>query len=1214
MNLTDAQRRAVETTDRNLVLRAGAGTGKTLVLTEHFLFLLEQRLAPATEIAAVTYTEKAANELKVRLRTGTLARERTATSPEDRRYWRDCRLQVERAPIGTFHSFCARLLREQALRSGLDPTFRVLDDAEALVLRARAITETLRHSVEEEEEHLAEVLRAFSFARLEDLLDRMAERPEVCDGAARGFLAQETRQLCLTWEKWRRGAEKKVVQTVVSDRRWHTCLSRLKQLQATDPKDKADQNRRHILALASTFPAQKEPADVLEDIRKACTKGVGSKKNWNLSELEALRQTFTELKESVTAEAQKELSRLQPTGGEERMAQGLRALSRLYLDLRARYGRLKDDEGALDFDDLLIRARDLLRESREVRAYCQRHIRFLLVDEFQDNADLERDILFFIAERRPAATRREGVELEPGKLFIVGDDKQSIYRFRGADVTVFNETARLFWQARSEDALAENFRSTPALVAFANALFSAVMGEEEREELFQSRHVPLEAERPAGRYADPGVEILAVAKAAGETLDVAREREAEALATRLGELTTSVPVVADPKTGELRPASPSEVAVLFRSLSPVELYERALREAGLPYYLVGGRDYYERPEVRDVVMALRAMLSPDDELALAGWLRSPMCGLTDEGLWLLAREGGLRHGLAHGERFLGGHPDEARARRACEVLAELRPEVGRLSVREALERLLLSTGFLATVHASAGGRQLRANLEQLLELARTVEASGEVSLRDFLRLVEDLTLRGPREEPAATIEEAGEAIRLMTIHQAKGLEFPVVCVADLGRGKESERQALLTHRQLGFAAKLKVRGGEEAEADDKNGDSLPWRLIRWQEAREAEAERERLLYVAVTRARDYLVLSGPWAMDGNARSEGTWMGWLRKSVPGDVQLPAAGTEVILPFRGATVRFRHGVPEEKKQGHLGRRSAQGWESLREEAGQGAEGTTAEHLRARLRPLRVAQGARESTPASALADFARCPCYFYLKHVVGIPEGMLSATGAEGAPAVLLGEVVHEVLRRFPSASDAELLHLVEETCAERSRDAATRDLLPRAQQLVRRWLQSRLAAQVRQARLFRTELPFACAADGGMVEGRIDLLWENADGSLGLLDYKTDHVDEAGAERHGRYLRRQLEVYCLAVTQALGRAPARASLYFLAPDAEVALPTPARKEEVRHGLLNLLQQMRTGPYPRQPGEGCPCPYEALCREQPYSGRPDSLASGRSNSSR
>jgi ATP-dependent exoDNAse (exonuclease V) beta subunit len=208
------------------------------------------------------------------------------------------------------------------------------------------------------------------------------------------------------------------------------------------------------------------------------------------------------------------------------------------------------------------------------------------------------------------------------------------------------------------------------------------------------------------------------------------------------------------------------------------------------------------------------------------------------------------------------------------------------------------------------------------------------------------------------------------------------------------------------------------------------------------------------------------------------------------------------------------------------------------------------------------------------------------------------------ALLLGEVIHEVLRSFPAASDAELLGLVEETCVGKGSDAAERDLLPRAKELIKRWLRSRLAAEIRRARRYRSELPFACLLDGHMLEGRIDLLWENADGSLGLLDYKTDHVDEAGAERHGRYLRRQLEVYSLAVTELLGRTPARAGLYFLVPDREVALPTPTRQgpeEELRRGLLDLLQRMTTGPYPRQPGEGCPCPYEAPCRDRPHSSR-------------
>jgi RecB family exonuclease len=443
----------------------------------------------------------------------------------------------------------------------------------------------------------------------------------------------------------------------------------------------------------------------------------------------------------------------------------------------------------------------------------------------------------------------------------------------------------------------------------------------------------------------------------------------------------------------------------------------------------------------------------------------------------------------------------------------------------------------------------------------------------------------------------------MTIHQAKGLEFPVVCVADLGREREAERGVLLSHRRLGFAAKLKVPGDEEAEGDDTKGDSLPWRLLRWQEAREAEAERERLLYVAATRARDYLVLCGPWTADRNARSRETWMGWLREGLPEEVQLPVVGTDATVSFHGASVRLCHGVFGKKHEGHLGRRSAQGWESLRAEVGsQRIDGAAAKDLGAHLRPVNVPPGARESTPASAVADFARCPCSFYLKHVVGIPEGTVSGAGAGPSRAVLLGQVIHEVLRRFPAATDAELLTLVEETCHAEGSEAVAADLLPEAKHLVTQWLKGGRAAQVRRARRYRSELPFACLLDGHMLEGRIDLLWENADGSLGLLDYKTDHVDKAGAERHGQYLRRQLEVYSLAVTKVLGGAPQQAGLYFLVPDVEVALAMPFRKEEVGRGLRALLQRMRTGPYPRQAGDGCPCPHEALCREQPYSDRP------------
>jgi len=226
-------------------------------------------------------------------------------------------------------------------------------------------------------------------------------------------------------------------------------------------------------------------------------------------------------------------------------------------------------------------------------------------------------------------------------------------------------------------------------------------------------------------------------------------------------------------------------------------------------------------------------------------------------------------------------------------------------VSEVLEHLFSRTGYLGTVQASFAGRQQRANLEQLLELARGLEGSGRVSLREFVQLMEELAVRGPREEPAATIEEAGEAIRLMTIHQAKGLEFPIVCVADLGRGQGGRRRSLLIHGELGFAAKLKT-WGEDGDENGSAGESLPWRLLRWQEGVETEAESERLLYVAATRARDYLVLSGPWYEPADRRVARGWMGWLRAGLPEDVSLPEPGEEATVPFHGVNAHLRQGV--------------------------------------------------------------------------------------------------------------------------------------------------------------------------------------------------------------------------------------------------------------------------------------------------------------------
>jgi len=1204
VNLTDEQRRAVETTDRNLVLRAGAGTGKTRVLVEHFLFILEKHLATPTEVVAITYTKKAANELKVRLRRGTLQRERSASRAEDRRYWRRCRLDVERAYIGTFHAFCTRLLRERSLPAGLDPNFTVMEEAPALILRGRAIRETLDDWVEREEASaLGELLEAFEFRRLEDLLAAMLRRPEVCERTARRFAEQSPDGMCRSWEERRARIQERVLQTLVSDPRWQVCLQELSQYQAGDPDDGAEVNRRSILCAARRLARSEHPLGLLQGMAQACHQRRGRAANWAGGDLRRVRASMKRLRDDLVGPAVKCLSSIEPTGNEERAALGLRALGRLYLALRARYRRLKDAQGVLDFNDLLLLTRNLVRDDQGARAYYQGRVRYLLVDEFQDNAELEREILFFLAERGARADRWDEVELVPGKLFIVGDDKQSIYRFRGAEVTVFNDTADRLASPDHDDTLRASFRSTPALIEFLNALFSSVMGEGERAERFQSRHVSLQAQRAPGAFAQPAVEVLAVPMERDETLYQARQREARALAERLRELTGRVPVVVDEETGQLRPARCSEVAVLFRALSAVTLYERALREVGLPYYLIGGSEYYQRPEVRTVVSALRAAVSPADEVALAGWLRSPMCALSDQALWLLAREDGLRRGLERAEEVLGGHPEADRAARAREVLAGLRVRAGRLSVSEMLEHLFSVTGYPATVQASFTGRQQRANLEQLLELARTMEMTGATGLREFVQLLEELTLRGPHEEPAATVEEAGEAVRLMTIHQAKGLEFPVVCVADMGRGEGGVWAQVLIHREFGFASKLKT-WGEDGGNDESAGASLPWQLLKWQEHVETEAENERLLYVAATRARDYLVLSGPWYEPSDGKARRGWMGWVRAGLAEDVYLPGPGQEVTTQFNGVDVRLRRGAEGGEAGPGLRRRSADAWEALPQKLRVlVAEEGQVQALRGQLAPVCVAEEARESVSASALADFSRCPYYFYLKNVVGVPEVVLRSPTEASAAGVTLGQVVHEVLSDFPAGSDQALLGRLDEVC-ERTGEgpAAEENLREQAAALLGRWLAGPLAAQIREARAWRTELPFACSVGGQLVEGRIDLVWESGDGGVGLLDYKTDRVDEAGARTHGRYLLRQLEVYWLALGRLLGRPPERAGLFFLRAGIEVPLARPTVEAEVEGRLREMLKQMAAGPYPRREGDGCPCGYEGLCRQQRSLGTP------------
>jgi ATP-dependent helicase/nuclease subunit A len=998
------QLRAIE--EQGVVfVSAGAGTGKTTVIVERFCRAVCERGFDVDSILVITYTERAAGELRgrIRKRLHELGRH-------------DLERKLDGAWISTIHGFCHRLLKAHPFAAGIDPRFRVLDDSQGRVLRGEAFRAALEEFCGDDEARLR-LLASYGGRRLRRMLTGVHETLRSS------------------------GLELRI------DPREEPLLPEaLEELRAV-----ADDAALRFLD-AATVP------DGLLD----------------LSDLPS------ELDEQRRAVEQAALEALAARDREQ--------LQELLLAYDRAYREAKDRESALDFEDLQLLARELLRDHQEIRERESWRFRSIMVDEFQDTNRLQCELVDLLAR-------------EDGELFFVGDEFQSIYRFRHADVEVFRERRE---QVGGVLALTQNYRSRPEVLDVINHLFAADFGDS-----FQ----PLEA---AGRFPDPafgpGVELLVTDKESyAETGTHWRKAEARHIAGRVRDLVDA---------GE---ASPGEIVLLFAAGTDARIYEEALREEGLPTFRATGRDYYHQQQVVDLLNYLRLLHNRYDDEALLGVLASPFVGVSNDALVLLRRNAPKRPLFCGLEKELPEGLSERDARlfqafkQRYDRLAGL---ASSLSLERLCERIVSAHDYDLAVLAQWDGRRRYANLRKLARLARSYEELRGPDVQGFVRFVAEQDAVGASELEAVAEEEGTDVIRLLTIHSAKGLEFKVVVVADAGRDRarpDSDEILCLPDGRLGFRV-----------ADPETGKRLTtaeYETVRAAEQSAEEAERRRLYYVAMTRAIDRLIVSG--AVGERGADAGTPIGWVLDRLETD--LGEAEPTVELERNGARVLVRLDrwspqpelVPEalEEEQLELFAVAENGHVAAAPELAPLAE-VPAPPLH-RVRRLSY----------SALSLFERCSYRYFAERVVGLRPARAagSVPGHTGLAATEIGDAVHALLEvidlRAPAVPD-DLPELV------RARyPAATDEEVERIRGFVDSYCSSPLAARVGSLPGATAELPFAFEHDGVLLHGRIDVL--HRDGAKALvLDYKTNSLAEGEPDEIVEHdYRLQRLVYALACFRA-----------------------------------------------------------------------------------
>jgi ATP-dependent helicase/nuclease subunit A len=1129
MEPTRAQIAAIQTEGRPVMVDAGAGSGKTWVLVQRFIYLLDRHPDwPVESLIAVTFTEKAAREMRTRIRQEVEAKARQLP---DNPLWQTRRRELDRLQVGTIHSLCAQILRENAIAAQIDPRFDVLDEQEAELMRAEAVRSLLSDLSALEEDSDVPALGLLAHLQVSDLHDQLSALLAKRGTVDRLFENLESPVAILAgWEKALERAREDIWQSLVEpDPLLSAAISSLSRTEIVDLDDRLAQSVELAQqgCLAYSSGRLDEALSCWLD-----TKLIGGRAaNWGG------KQGLDDLKSDLklirgAAKVVEKAGCARPPGLlDEQAAQALHWWGDLWVRLEEVYAGLKNGR-ALDFDDLEILTERLLKRrpyGPRLQTYID-SIRQVMVDEFQDTNERQRNIVYALADPRAG-----------GPLFVVGDAKQSIYRFRQAQVAVFNRTARDITSAAGEEPvrLDVSFRSHQALLAVLNELFEAILkplntGYSDYEarpgKLQAVRDVPAAPERaavelqiiqPDDNGDNPGIEEI-------------RLFEAQLLAKRLIELHRSGFQVWDKEQSAIRPFEFSDAAILFRATTSLPLYEEQFKAAGLPYLTVSGRGYYDRPEVRDLISILRCLENPADDLSLATALRSPLFSLSDETIyqlrWLDNETPQELEGPVPFYQALKMLPETGQneaVRFAAATLGDLWELSGRVDVWRLLRAVLDRTGYDLTLaltdHMLEGNGRQYSNVQKLLELARE---KGGASLSGFLRSLDDLRAREAREGEALGLSPSSGQVQLMSIHAAKGLEFPVVVVADLGRIKRhsGSRPRILFDPAFGLACELR-----DAEGNWQRPASYNW--AAGLNDKMEEAERKRLLYVACTRAADLLILSGAPGKQDN---------WLKELLAGlDISESGAEDERLNRF---------GYPI-----HVNRPTYAPEQARRSLPQSGAVPNLVEFEPAprRVLPLPVVKHALPQAVTQLMLEVDDLE-----EESTGILPAVLRPSGdlpERRASSFRIGRLVHRALAHWECLSlpDPELQASLR-IYAHREgilHPDALRHAVDRSRFMLRALCLSPLYKTVNSAPECYREIPFSIALPAGLFHGVIDLLYQDRRGTWHLVDWKTEWIPRGGLDVQAQKHRFQMAVYAEAVHQAMAVEPV-VSLCFLSSYAAI----------------------------------------------------------------
>jgi ATP-dependent helicase/nuclease subunit A len=1080
--------------DINIIVEAGAGTGKTSILIERILSVIISGSAEIHEIVAITFTEKAASEMITRLRDRlelfVLSGEgNEKENIEELKRAENALKSFERHNISTIHSLSRAILRETPFEAGVDPEFQILDDVDEKEIIHELWEEWIREHLEDLESpfhlgyHVGLRTKFFNelFSDVYSIRDQMEE------------LVIDTQSVDEILESYWNKVE--------------NILNSLSLLIVSCNVPEGDKGRVQIEKFhreLNFFANYDKPGRIRSLLTwKTDRADLGDKKSWGDSkeEKKILCQTLRETLEEFRFRVSDSL---------------FQRCIKLLLDFLKIIEEEKFRRRVLSFDDTLIKTRNLLRDNGEIREHYKQKFRKILVDEFQDTDPLQAEIVFFLAEEEDRYEKEWSLcSLKDGKLFIVGDPKQSIYSFRRADIEIYEKVKSIIEKNGKSLKITVNFRTLSPVINWVNDQFSKLIVRPESGENYQPHYEPLQAFRQVEpeKYLvalRPTTELILLLLSA----DDVRQNASETVSSFIKKIVTEKSFFVQAKgEKEKHPICYRDIAILFRSHHEMEYYEQSLQARGVPYILEGGKQFYKRPEIREIVHTLRAIDNPRDEVSVVASLKSPMFSFSDEDiLHLRVKDIPLC--------YTDAENDEHPAGDAFNLLKEFHAKRNHISIGHLLEELFDRTHIRDFSTSAFSSERRTANLDKLLLLARQQDRQENCTLRSFIKHI-DKAEDESVEEPDAPLSEPGtDAIRLMTLHKSKGLEFPVVILAASVGGTNAQKVSSFFYD----------REKNRVELHQDIFTTTNFDNFKEMEKARSLAEEIRLLYVGCTRARDVLVIPAFFKFDitkdGPKFNHSLFQEMLLDTV--GYRVPGtAGDEVDEPYPLSShfnwMEFNREMSEEGKIIP----DILTFDNRTKPATTIFTDDLTEWENRRKKIIETGSSYREWTS--------------YTSEKFREDRGWDEEPRRSDNREIRIGRAFHAVMEFVDFRGERPLEQLVNKACRDEGVGESAEEVL----QLVKTTLGSKIIMQAVRSGNYHREFQFSIDIDGKFYNGAVDLLYKDEEG-LVIVDFKTDKVSGKTPESAVKNYADQAGIYRKAIEKLTG-SPVKKILYYFVRD-------------------------------------------------------------------